>query len=74
MSKTPKTSIMKAHERSERDSGPRKDKRGIMGYFSPELSKEIRQLALDQDTTVQALVGEALDRLLVAYGKEPYNE
>lgn len=47
----------------------RKGKKVIAGYFDPAVSKQLKQLALEHDTTVQALLVEALDLLFVAYGK-----
>ena len=40
-------------------------KRGkhVGGYFSDEVSRQLRQLALDENSSVQALLGEALDML-----------
>ena len=40
-------------------------KRGkhVGGYFTPEVSLQLRQLALDENSSVQALLGEALDML-----------
>ncbi|MDE2806558.1 MAG: hypothetical protein OXN18_15560 [Gemmatimonadota bacterium] len=40
-------------------------KRGkhIGGYFTPEVSRQLRQVALDENSSVQALLGEALDLL-----------
>ena len=33
------------------------------------LSRDLAQIALDNDTSIQALVGEAIDLLLRQYGK-----
>ena len=41
----------------------RKGVKHIGGYFSPEVSKQLRQIALDEDSSVQILLGEALDML-----------
>jgi hypothetical protein len=49
----------------------RKGKKVIAGYFDPAVSKQLRQLALEHDTTVQALLAEALDLLFVERGKMP---
>lgn len=35
----------------------------IGGYFTPEASRQLRQVALDENSSVQALLGEALDML-----------
>lgn len=35
----------------------------VGGYFDPEVSRQLRTIAASEDTTVQALLGEALDML-----------
>ncbi len=52
----------------------RADKRMIGGHFSPAVQKALRQLALDEGTTVQALIGEAFDLLMRDRGKHPFGE
>lgn len=49
-------------------------KKAVSGYFSPELSQAIHMLALEQNTSLQALLGEALDDLLRKYVKHPFGE
>lgn len=49
-------------------------KKAVSGYFSPEMSHALHILALDQRTSLQALMGEALDDLLRKYGKHPFGE
>jgi hypothetical protein len=44
-------------------------KRQIAGWFEPEVSRALRILAAEHDTSVQALMAEALDLLFVRYGK-----
>jgi len=52
----------------------------IGGYFSPELSRALHQLALDESVPgkprvkIQALLGEAIDLLLRDRGKSPFGE
>lgn len=52
----------------------REGKKAIVGYFSEDLSRQLRMLAIEEGVTVQALVGEALDLLLRARGKHPFGE
>ena len=35
----------------------------VGGYFEPEVSRQLRQIALDEDSSVQELLAEALDML-----------
>lgn len=52
----------------------REGKKAIVGYFSEDMSRQLRVLAIEEGVTVQALVGEALDMLLRARGKHPFGE
>ena len=38
--------------------------KGVVLYIPPKLHRQLRHLAIDQDTTVQALGLEALERIL----------
>lgn len=49
----------------------RQGKKAIAGHFDPAVSRQLRQIALDNDTTVQALLGEALNDLFIKYKKNP---
>jgi hypothetical protein len=46
----------------------------VGGHFSADLSRAVNILAAEQGTTLQALVGEALDLLMRHYGKHPLGE
>ena len=52
----------------------RQGKKALIAYFSPNVSKALRQLALDEDTTMQSLLGEAVDMLMRDRGKHPFGE
>ena len=39
----------------------------VTGYFRPEVRRQLRRLAADGDTTVQALLGEALNDLFAKH-------
>ena len=47
----------------------RREKRLIGGHFDPRVAKQLRLLAAEEDTTVQALLEEALDLLFVKKGR-----
>ncbi|MGA0608312.1 ribbon-helix-helix domain-containing protein [Phenylobacterium sp. VNQ135] len=49
-------------------------KKAVGGYFSPQLSQALNILALEQSTTLQGLLGEAIDDLMRKYGKHPFGE
>lgn len=46
-----------------RRAATRRDAKHIGGYFDPPVSKQLRLIALEEDSTVQLLLGEALDML-----------
>jgi hypothetical protein len=52
----------------------REGKKGILGHFSPELSRTLNIMAIEEGTTVQALMGEAFDLLMRTRGKHPFGE
>ena len=40
----------------------------MTGYFAPEVRRQLKRLAADADSTVQALLGEALNDLFAKHG------
>lgn len=42
----------------------RRNKRQIAGHFPPEIQKELKQIALNENSSVQALLKEAINDLL----------
>lgn len=47
----------------------REGRRLIAGHFDPQVAKQLRLLAAEEDTTVQALLEEALNLLFVKKGQ-----
>lgn len=47
----------------------RKGQKLIAGHFDPAVSKQLRQIALDENTTVQELLREAINDLFIKRGK-----
>lgn len=52
----------------------RSGKKAVSGYFSPDVSRGLHLLALEQGSSLQALMGEAFDDLMRKYGKHPFGE
>jgi hypothetical protein len=52
----------------------RQGKTMIAGYFSPELARAIKILAVERGLTVQALIGEGLDAVLRQHQRHPFGE
>ena len=49
----------------------RKNLKALTGYFDPAVIKQLKQIALDKDRTVQSMHNEALNDLFIKYGKGP---
>lgn len=47
----------------------RQGKKALTGYFDPEVLKQLKVMAAAEDTTIQALMSEALNDLFKKYGK-----
>ena len=47
----------------------REGRRLIAGHFDPKVAKQLKLLAAEEDTTVQALLEEALELLFVKKGQ-----
>jgi len=68
------TSQAEASAPPSKPRNPREGKKAVVGYFSPSVSRALHQLALDTDSTIQALLGEAIDELMRKHGKHPFGE
>ncbi len=44
------------------------NKASVTGYFAPAVRRQLRKLAADTDTTIQALLGEAINDLFAKHG------
>jgi len=49
----------------------RENKKIISGFFEPEVSQALKQIALDEGTSVQALLREGINAVLKARKKKP---
>ena len=49
----------------------RQGKKAITGFFDPVVSRQLKQLALDEDKTVQSLLGESLNDLFIKHNHKP---
>ena len=54
--------------------GTRAGKKTVAGHYSAELSKTLNRIAVDENSSVQALLGEAIDLLMRERGKHPFGE
>ena len=58
-----------SHQHQPGQPPSRRGKKALIGYFNPSVSKQLKQIALDEDSSVQHLLGEAIDLLFEARGK-----
>lgn len=49
----------------------RQGKKAVAGHFDPAVSRQLRQIALAEESSVQELLKEALNDLFVKRGKPP---
>jgi len=49
----------------------RKDKKIISGHFDLAVSKQLKQIAAEEDKTIQELLGEALNDLFIKKNRLP---
>ena len=54
----------RAADRSSGRTPSRAGKKGILIYVEPEMARTLKRLAVDEDTTLQALGLEAFDALI----------
>jgi hypothetical protein len=49
----------------------REGKKAITGFFDPAVSRQLKQIALEEDSNIQALLREALNDLFTKRGRSP---
>ena len=49
----------------------RRGLKAVSGHFDPAVSKQLRLLAVEEDTDLQALLAEAINDLFVKHNKNP---
>ena len=58
---SPESGPASPHARSPHARPSRKSTKHVGGYFDPAVSKQLREIALAEDSSVQALLAEAID-------------
>jgi len=72
MAATPRRKLVEPTPQSKPDKFYRPSREGqrlIAGHFAPKVAKQLKLLAAEEDTTVQALLEEALNLLFVKKGQ-----
>lgn len=68
------TSVAASQEtgsRAQQVKPSRVGKKPITGFFDPAVSRQLKQMALDQDSSIQALLREALNDLFEKHRTKP---
>ena len=60
---TPQATAPAAETVSPHERPARRGRKHVGGYFPPEVSKQLRQIALKEDSSVQRLLGEGIDMI-----------
>ncbi len=68
------TEVIAEAPRKSTRAKARENKRAVVGYFSPELQRTLNIMATERDSTLQAILGEAIDLWLREQGKHPFGE
>lgn len=56
---------------NDKVSPSRRGKRHISGYFDPEVLRQVKVIAAEEDKNIQDVLGDALNALFVNKGKPP---
>lgn len=69
--KPPTEEVIEANNKEARVPPSRIGKRNISGYFSQEVYRQVKIIALDDDKKVQEVLGDALNALFERRGLPP---
>ncbi len=67
--KNSSSSSVKVSKPSKKRNAYREGKKAITCYYDVLVNKQLKQIALDKDMTLQDLLGEAINDLFEKYGK-----
>ena len=63
--------VPSATKQGENVAPSRRGKKNISGYFSPEVHRQLRVIAAEEDKNLQQILGDALNELFERKGKPP---
>ncbi len=63
--------VEQEHKTTQAQPQSRQGKKTIAGHFDPAVSRQLRTIALEEDSSVQALLQEALNDLFIKHNKSP---
>jgi len=56
---------------SRQEKPARIGKKQLAGFFDPAVNRQLKQIALDEESTVQALLAEGINEVFAKRGKPP---
>ena len=68
---TPKEMPVESQTANEKIAASRRGKKNISGYFPPEVHRQLRIIAAEEDKNLQEILGDALNAFFVNKGKPP---
>ena len=68
---TPKGAPVEPDPVNEKIAASRRGKKNISGYFAPEVHRQLRIIAAEEDKNLQEILGDALNTFFVNKGKPP---
>ncbi|MCY3741077.1 MAG: hypothetical protein OXH00_08660 [Candidatus Poribacteria bacterium] len=69
--KPPQTAGGNSEPVNEKIAASRRGKKNISGYFTPEVHRQLRIIAAEEDKNLQEILGEALNVFFQNRGKPP---
>lgn len=69
--KTHTSETVESAPANEKIAPSRRGKKNISGYFAPEVHRQLRVIAAEEDKNLQDVLGDALNALFEQKGKPP---
>ena len=69
--KSPQTAGGNSEPVNEKIAASRRGKKNISGYFAPEVHRQLRIIAAEEDKNLQEILGDALNVFFQNRGKPP---
>lgn len=68
---TPKEGVVEPQQVNEKIAASRRGKKNISGYFAPEVHRQLRIIAAEEDKNLQEILGDALNVFFQRKGRPP---
>ena len=68
---SPKEGLVEPQQVNEKIAASRRGKKNISGYFAPEVHRQLRIIAAEEDKNLQEILGDALNVFFQHKGRPP---